>query len=62
MGDFGRLPEGPPHGTADEFPTHRPSTRMLSAQRQISAAIRHFLQGELECAITLAAAAEGATA
>jgi hypothetical protein len=59
MGGFGGLPEVPPHGTADELPTHRPSTRKLSAQRQISAAIRHFLKGELECAITLAAAAEG---
>jgi hypothetical protein len=59
MGGFERLPEVPPHGTADEFPTHRPSTRKLSAQRQISAAIRHFINGDLECAITLAAAAEG---
>jgi hypothetical protein len=48
-------PEAIPHAS----PIHRPTTRKLSAQRQISAAIRHFVRGGLECAVTLAAAAEG---
>jgi hypothetical protein len=41
------------------LPENRSSNRKLSALRQIRAAIRHYLEGELECAITLAAAAEG---
>jgi hypothetical protein len=35
------------------------TTRKLAAQRQIDAAIAHLHKAELECAITLAAAAEG---
>lgn len=37
------------------------TSKKLSAQRQINAAIEHFHKGEFECAITLAAAAEGLT-
>jgi hypothetical protein len=40
-------------------PPDKETTRELSALRQINAAIQHFREGELECAITLAAAAEG---
>ncbi|MGD0317030.1 MAG: hypothetical protein ABSB37_14000 [Xanthobacteraceae bacterium] len=35
------------------------TSKKLSALRQINAAIEHFHNGEFECAITLAAAAEG---
>jgi hypothetical protein len=35
------------------------TTKKESAVRQINAAIRHFECGEIDCAITLAAAAEG---
>lgn len=35
------------------------TTKKESSHRQIQAAIAHFHQGELDCAITLAAAAEG---
>jgi len=35
------------------------TTRQTAATRQIDAAIHHFKNGEYECAITLAAAAEG---
>ena len=38
---------------------HVETTKKLAAQRQIDAAIAHLHRGELECAITLAAAAEG---
>jgi hypothetical protein len=38
---------------------HTATTRKLAAQRQIDAAISHLYKSELECAITLAAAAEG---
>jgi hypothetical protein len=41
------------------IPENRSSNRKLSAHRQIRAAIQLYLKGELECAITLAAAAEG---
>ena len=37
---------------------HVGTTKRLAAQRQIDAAIAHFFKKELECAITLAAAAE----
>jgi hypothetical protein len=36
-----------------------PTTKQLAATRQIQAAIAHFWKDEYECAITLAAAAEG---
>ena len=35
------------------------TSKKLSALRQINAAIEHFHKGDFECAITLAAAAEG---
>lgn len=35
------------------------TSKQLSAQRQIHAAITHFRNGEFECAITLCSAAEG---
>ena len=35
------------------------TTRKLAAQRQIGAALVHLHKGDLECAISLAAAAEG---
>jgi hypothetical protein len=35
------------------------TTRQLAALYQITAAIKHFYDGHLECAITLASAAEG---
>ncbi len=35
------------------------TSKQLSARRQINAAIAHLHNGEFECAITLAAAAEG---
>jgi hypothetical protein len=35
------------------------TTRQLAALFQITAAIKHFYDGDLECAITLASAAEG---
>ncbi|MDP3750082.1 MAG: hypothetical protein Q8Q88_23910 [Phenylobacterium sp.] len=35
------------------------TSKQLAALRQINAAIQHFQDGEFECAITLAAAAEG---
>lgn len=35
------------------------TTKQLSAMRQIKAAIEHLHKGQLECAITLAAAGEG---
>jgi hypothetical protein len=38
---------------------HIETTKKLAAQRQIDAAIAHLHKMELECAITLAAAAEG---
>ena len=38
---------------------HIKTTRKLGAQRQIDAAIAHLHEAELECAVTLAAAAEG---
>jgi hypothetical protein len=38
--------------------THIETTKKLAAQRQIDAAIAHLHKAELECAITLAAAAE----
>ncbi len=38
---------------------HIKTTRKLAAQRQIDAAIAHLHEAELECAVTLAAAAEG---
>jgi hypothetical protein len=41
------------------MPQNRETTRKLSALRQIRAAIQNFEAGELECAITLAGAAEG---
>jgi hypothetical protein len=42
-----------------EFGTVVHTTRPKAAMRQIEAAIEHFDNGEYECAITLAAAAEG---
>jgi hypothetical protein len=38
---------------------HTETTKRLAAERQINAAIAHLYRTELECAITLAAAAEG---
>ena len=38
---------------------HIETTKKLAAQRQIDAAIAHLHKAELECAVTLAAAAEG---
>jgi hypothetical protein len=38
---------------------HIETTKKLAAQRQIDAAIVHLHKAELECALTLAAAAEG---
>jgi hypothetical protein len=35
------------------------TSKKLSAERQIHAAIKHYSVGEFECAITLASAAEG---
>jgi hypothetical protein len=35
------------------------TTRQLAALYQITAAIKHFYDGDLECAVTLASAAEG---
>jgi hypothetical protein len=40
-------------------PTRIKSTKQLASQRQIKAAIQHLLKQEFECAVTLAAAAEG---
>ena len=38
---------------------HIETTKRLAAHRQIDAAVAHLYKSELECAITLAAAAEG---
>ena len=44
--------------TDNDFTSHIDVTRKVAAQRQIDAAIVHLRRFELECAITLAAAAE----
>ena len=38
---------------------HTETTKRLAAERQINGAVAHLYRTELECAITLAAAAEG---
>jgi hypothetical protein len=46
-------------GNCEVLPMRLKTTKQSAALRQIRAAIEHFYKGDLECVITLAAAAEG---